>query len=124
MDHSAAITQILLTISLGLNGSRLGDRLVLWCRPQRERLLIVSLCLLCLGAALFYFYVFASLRAEFHILILALAILSNAVWITCFNEWVRMAPRPWGKGETRTVPHSPALTKKELEQKTDTQAIL
>lgn len=103
MDHSVAITQILLIISLGLNGFRIGDRLVLWCRPQRKRLLIVTLCLICLGAVLFYFYVFASLRAEVHVVVFALTILSNAVWITCFNEWVRIAPQPWGKGETRTV---------------------
>lgn len=103
MDHSVTITQFLLAISLFINGFWLGKRLVLWCRHQRKRLLMATLSLLCLEAVLFYFYVFASLPAQIHVFVVAITDLNDAILITCFGEGVRIAPHPWGRGETRTV---------------------
>lgn len=103
MDHSVAVTQLLLTISLLINGLWLGKRLVLWCRHQRKRLFIATLSVLCLEAVLVFFYVFASLPAQVHVFVVASTDLNDAVLITCFGEWVRVAPHPWGKGEAQTI---------------------
>lgn len=94
MEHTFAVTQLVLICSLGLNGFWLGDRLVSWCRIQRNSLRMMSLGLLALGAVLFYLLVFASLNSELHVFVFAVSLVNNAVLIKCFNEWVRTLPRP------------------------------
>lgn len=101
MERSLALTQILLTASLGMNGFRLGDHLVRWCRRRAGRLGLSSLALLGLTMLLFYFYVFSNLGPESHVLVFAVSGLNNAVLIICFREWVRILPRPWGEGGVR-----------------------
>ena len=99
MAHSLSVTQFILICSLGVNGSWLGNRLITWCRQQRGRLLMLSLGLLGFGAMLFYLFVFASLTAEYHIFVFAVSIINDAILVTCFNEWIRVLPRPWGRGQ-------------------------
>lgn len=99
MDHSLAVTQIVLICSLGMNGFWLGNRLVVWCRRQRGRLLMLSLSMLGFGAMLFYLFVFASLPTQYHMSAFAVSIINDAILVTCFNEWIRVLPQPWGRGQ-------------------------
>ena len=101
MEHSLAVTQIVLICSLTANGFWIGNHLVSWGRSHRPHLRKVILSLLALGAILSYVYVFVPLPFEAHMLVLAVSIINNAVLIKCFNEWVRILPRPWGQGEAR-----------------------
>ena len=101
MDHLPAVTQLLLICSLGANGSWPGGHLVQWCRRQPGRLRVSGLGLLGLEALLFYLFVFCPLAAVPHLLVFAAMIVSDVVLLSCFSEWVRILPRPWGKGEAR-----------------------
>ena len=99
MDHSLATTQIILTLSLSLHGFWVGNRLVLWCRCQRGRLIRASLSLLGLEALLFYLYVFAPIAPEPHVFVVAITCFTNGILLMCFQEWIRILPRPWGQGK-------------------------
>jgi hypothetical protein len=101
MEHSLALTQFLLTTSLGMNGLWLGGHLVRWCRRRVGRLGISSLALLGLTVLVFYFYVFSNLGPASHVLVFAVSGLNNTVLLKCFYEWVRILPRPWGEGGVR-----------------------
>lgn len=103
MDHSLATTQTILTLSLSLHGFLVGNRLVPWCRCQRGRLIGTSLSLLGLEILLFYLYVFAPIAPEPHVFVVAVTCFTNGILLTCFQEWIRILPRPWGQGETNDL---------------------
>jgi hypothetical protein len=101
MDHSLAITQIILTGSLSINGLWVGNRLVLWCQQRPGRLLMTSLSLIGLEALLFYLYVFAPIASEPHVFVVAVTCFTNGILLSSFSEWIRILPHPWGRGEAR-----------------------
>lgn len=100
MDHALLETHFLLTCSLSLNGFWLGSKLIPWCRAGSGRLRATSLGLLLLVVLLYFPGVSTSPTSSAHTFVSALTNVSIAVLLCCFFEWVRIAPRPWGQGET------------------------
>lgn len=100
MDHALLETHFLLTCSLSLNGFWLGSKLIPWCRAGSGRLRATSLGLLFLVMALYWPSVHTSPEATTHVFVSALTNVSFAMLLCCLYEWIRIAPRPWGQGET------------------------